>query len=136
MEVWYILMIDNVSYEQPEMVVVANDCNIQEFWTAVKEGEFKEILSHTKSHEMDIWKCRTLTLDGFNNLDELDERVRHLKFSSNDDSDCEKLVPWTSVMGLELSEYQPLIVTVSHEGLQRFFLHIMFPAELTYVLNS
>ena len=129
-------MIDNVCFEQPEMVVVANNCKTRGFRTAVKEGEFKEILSHTKSYEIEIWKCRTLTLDGFNNLDELNERVRHLKFSSNDDSDCEKLVPWTSVMGLELSEYQPLIVTVSHEGLQRFFPPIMFPAELTYVLNS
>lgn len=133
MEVWYILV--NADYSpigEPYSVDVGPKDNIIHLMKDIKEGMYKEELTHVKVTEMEVWRCRTLTLHGAD-LSEIDDLVRS---SINGDSNCEQLSGWIRMMELQLQEYEPLVVRVSVKGVQRFFLHIMLHAELTHALNS
>jgi hypothetical protein len=134
MEVWCILInTNNIPLGEPRAVNVGHKDNIKHLTEDIK-GVYEE-LADVKPTDMEVWRCQTMTLCGAH-PDRMDDLVRHLRFGINGDSNCEKLGGWIRVVGLQLQEYEPLVVRVKVEGVQRFFLHIMFPAEPTYVLNS
>jgi hypothetical protein len=134
--VWYILVdFDNIPFGDPLLVYLGHDESILQLKMRIKEGEYKDKLAHVNAANMEVWKCKSLTLRGVRH-DGIDNLVGRLKFSSDEDSDGQKLAHWDLVIDLRLQKNEPLVVRVQHKGVQRLFLRIMFPAELSYVLNS
>jgi hypothetical protein len=128
-EAWYILIdSDDIPFGEPHPVYLGHNDKIARLKTGIKDGPYKESLAHVNVTEMEVWKCRSLTLNGIG-LDGIGELVGNLKLSQDEDSDCQKVSPWTRVMGLLLQEDEPLVVRIPHKGAQHLFLRIMFPAE-------
>jgi len=114
MEVWCILInTNNIPLGEPRAVNVGHKDNIKHLTEDIK-GVYEE-LADVKPTDMEVWRCQTMTLCGAH-PDRMDDLVRHLRFGINGDSNCEKLGGWIRVVGLQLQEYEPLVVRVKVEA--------------------
>jgi hypothetical protein len=98
----------------------------------IKAGDYMPTADATFSN-MEVWKFKSLKLDPRD--DQVDELLSNLKLTDNENSDVELVKEQTMMEELRLKKFEPLLVRVLQKGMQRLFL-IMFPTELSYVLNS
>jgi hypothetical protein len=99
----------------------------------IRAGDYMPTADATIGN-MEVWKFRSLTLDPRD--DKMDELLSNLKFTDNENSDVELVKEQKMMEELRLKKFEPLLVRVQQKSMQRLFLRIMFPTELSYVLNS
>jgi hypothetical protein len=60
---WYILIrSNNIPLGEPFRINVGHNDDIQQLKTDMKDGMYKEDLARVKLAEMEVWRCKTLTL--------------------------------------------------------------------------
>jgi hypothetical protein len=135
-KVWYILINpDNVPFGEPLRVMLGHDDDIIKLKTEIKKGAYKDNLANVNITEMEVWRYQSLTLRGLR-PDRINELVKNLEFSSDEDSDGQILAGWDTMIELQVQEYEPLVVRVQPKGRQHVFVRIIFPAELSCASNS
>ena len=127
-DVWYII----INHDKPDFVpLLENLCpsdTITHLKKKIKAGD-------ANLRDMEVWKFKSLSLDP-RDKQQMDELLNNLNFTHNEESNVELVGLQTMMEELQLERFEPLLVKILPEGMQRLFLGIMFPTKLSYTLNS
>ena len=111
MEVWYILVdYDYNLLEEPHRVALGHKGDILSLKEKIKEGPYKETLTHVNTAGMEVWRFKSLILDDGVDPDRVGDLVRPK--SPSGDSEGQKLGNWIPVMRLQLQVTEPLVIRV------------------------